>query len=268
MGAKQAIAADREYSVAKANELIRRAKVDLTLAENRLMSFIFSKIKPTDTELKWYTFTVQDYLRVCGKREEGKNYVDVKKMLQGLRDKSFWLIEPDGHETTVGWLDKVRINRGSGRISVRLDDNIQEYVIGLQSKGNYTQYTLLSILPMSSSYSIRLFELLKSYADMRKKYTIKRIEIEELKAFLEASHYTAFRDFRRRVLDVAITEINVYSDIEVTWTPEKRGQKVIALEFQIKTKSIFEITEAKWNASDVLEGQMTIKDFLKEKGDT
>lgn len=266
MGAKQAIAtiaADREYSVAKANELIRRAKVDLTLTENRLMCFIFSKIKPTDTELKWYTFTIQDFLRVCGKHDSGRNYDDVKKILQGLRDKSFWIIEADGHETTVGWLDKVRLSRGSGRISVRLDDNIQEYVIGLQKRGNYTQYTLLSILPMSSSYSIRLFELLKSYADVRRKYTLKRIEIEELKNFMEASHYTAFKDFRRRALDVAIAEINVYSEIEVTWTPEKRGQKVIAIEFQIRIKNHTEITDAQWNATDVLDGQMTIQDFLK-----
>ena len=57
---------------------------------------------------------------------------------------------------------------------------------------------------MKSRYSITLYELLRSYANIET-YTF---DVEELKVFLGAEKYERWADFQRKVLDIAMREIN------------------------------------------------------------
>lgn len=246
----------RSYLVVKSNEIIQKARNDLTLNELKLLSFIFSKIKPTDRENQEYTISIKEYCQVSGlDYKNGQNYLTIKKNIKAIRDKSFWLMDEKGNEVLVGWLGKARINKGSGKIIVRLDEDIQKYVIGLFD--NYTQYELLSTLPMKSAYSFKVFELLKSYA-FQKHHTF---DIDELKRLLSATHYVNFKEFRKYVLEVATREINLYTDIEVSWQPITKGRKVIQVHFDIKTRNSWERFEASLNASEQIEGQISIFDY-------
>lgn len=251
----------RDYKVVKGNEIIQKARYDLGLAEIKAFSFIVSKIKPTDPKFHEYTFTINEYCNVLGiDTNNGKNIRIIKKSLQSLRDKSFWLTQEDGSETTVGWLDKVWINKGSGKIKVRLDEDLQKYVTGLYA--NYTQYELLCTLPMRSAYSIRIYELLKSYA-FTQKHTFK---VEDLKKSLGCEHYVRFPDFRRKVLEVAVREINIFTDLEVSWEPVTQGKKVVEVIFRIKQRDPMSRYKAAQRATDQLDGQMTIYDYLPKEG--
>lgn len=60
------VAKQRSYSIIKSNEIIQKAKYDLNIVELKTLAFIFSKIKPEDTELQEYTFSVKEYCQVCG----------------------------------------------------------------------------------------------------------------------------------------------------------------------------------------------------------
>lgn len=253
---KLEISKQRSYSVVKSNEIIQKARYDLTISELKTLAYIFSKIKPNDKEIQDYTFSVKEYCQVCGiDYKNGNNYINIKKNLKSLRDKSFWLIDEKGNEVLVGWLSKARINKGSGKITVRLDDDIQKYVIGLFD--NYTQYELLSTLPMKSNYSFRIYELLKSYA-FTKHHTF---DIDELKTMLSATNYVNFKDFRKYVLEVATKEINLYTDIEISWQPIKNGKKVVQVYFNIKQRDTWARYEASIAASEQIEGQISIFDY-------
>ena len=250
------IAKDREYPVRKSNEIIQRAKYDLSTVELKAFAFILSKILPSDTELKEIEFSVQDFCRACGIDDEsGRNYSRIKDTLKGLRDKSFWLMNEKGVESTVGWLSKARINKGSGKIKVKLDEDLEQYLIGVFN--NFTQYELISILPMKSSYSIRIYELLKSYAFTGK----HEFGLDDLKSKLTASHYVNFKDFRKKVLEVATEEINRYTDIEISWTPIQTGRKVSSVYFEIKQRKTMERYKAHTRGARQLDGQMTLLDY-------
>lgn len=253
------IATQREYKVVKANEIIQKARYDLTITELKALAYIFSKIKPNDTELQEYTFSIKDYCQVCGiDYQSGKNYESTKKNLKALRDKSFWIMDENGNETTVGWLGKVRISKGSGKITVKLDEDMQKYVIGLFD--NYTQYELLSTLPMKSAYSFRIYELLKSYA-FTKRHTF---DIDDLKLTLMATNYVNFKDFRKKVLEIAIKEINLYTDLEVSWEPVTKGKKVIQVKFEIKQRDVWGAIASNHRATQELDGQMNLFDYASE----
>lgn len=253
---KREIQEQRSYLVVKANEMVQKARYDLNITELKLLAYIFSKVKPTDTELQEYSFPIKDYCQVCGiDYTSGKHYQRIKDTLQALRDKSFWVMDENGRETLVGWLQKARINKGSGRITVKLDEDMQKYVLNLIN--NYTQYELLSTLPMKSAYSFRIYELLKSYA-FAKSHTF---DIDDLKKKLVAEHFSNFKDFRRRVIETAVKEINLYTDIEVSWEPVKYGNKVIQIAFHIKQRDTWGRYLAGQRATEQIEGQMSIFDL-------
>ena len=259
---KLEITQQRSYKIVKANEIIQKARYDLNIVELKMLAYIISKIKPGDTELHEYAFSVKDFCQVCGiDYTSGKNYDRIKKQLKGLRDKSFWVMEEDGREVLVGWLQKARVSTGSGVIKVKLDEDMHKYLIGLI--GEHTQYEFLSTLPMKSEYSFRIYELLKSYA-FTGGHTFKT---DDLKRQLMAEHYKNFKDFRIYVIEKAIKEINLYTDLEVSWEPEYYGRKVDKVIFHIRQRDTWGQIEAEHRANDAIEdqlpGQMSIFDYYQ-----
>lgn len=245
----------REQYVVKANEVIQKSKSALTAPQLKALSFILSKVKPSDSVKEWYQFTISEYCDVLGIAKGGRGYEIVKNSIKSLVDKeSFWMPLADGSEVTVRWIEKALVNYGSGKIKVRLDEDMQKFVIGLQS--NYTQYSLLAELPMRSAYSIKIYELLKSYSNLGEHF----FPLDDLKSKLCAEHYKRFPDFRRKVLETATKEINQYSDLIISWIPEKAGNKVIGIRYRIERKSMAEWYHAEYRDHKQLEGQLNIFD--------
>lgn len=256
---------ERSYEVTKGNEIIQKACHDLTVGEQKLFAFLVSKIRPDDPENLIYEFSLTEYCRVLGvEANSGRNNELAKKSLKALMTKVFELKLEDGTITYCGWIDKPWINEGSGKIKIRFDDDVQRFLVGLLNRGTYTQYQLLSILPMKSMYSIRIYELLKSYVWQNRR---QRFDLEDMKRSLACQHYKRFPDFRRKVLDPATMEINRYTDIEMSWEPITTGRKVIALEFEIRQKDAMERSIAKNLANNLLDhqvpGQMNIYDYYQ-----
>lgn len=239
---------ERDYRVVKANELIQKTRHSLTLMEQKVLAYIISKIKPEDKELKIFVMEISEYCKISGiYMESGKNYQNVKDAIQGLSDRSFWLMKEDGSEVLCRWVSKVWISEYSGKMSIQLDDDLFKYLINLQQR--FTQYELLNILPMKSQYSIRVYELLKSYSFTK----TQTFELDDLKKKLMAETYKNYANFRIKVLEVATNEINKYTDLQVDFEPIKKGRKVVKVKFNIKTKSVVDQTIAKNRATRELD---------------
>lgn len=258
---KIAIDKSREYIVSKSNQIVQKCRYDFSVTEQRTIAYICSKIKPieildrtkgTPFELE-YEFNILDYVRTCGLQDNGKLYEEVKSTLKGLRDKSMWLTLPDGSETTVGWLAKATTNKRSGIAKIKIDEDLAPYLFDLKEK--FLSYGLKNVLNMKSQYSIRIYELMKSYHDMKIGQTDHRskseklktpqkiewtIDLDELKRLLMVDtikSYSNFKDFRRYVLEKAQKEINELTDISVYYEPITKGRKTIKVKFTIVSKT-------------------------------
>jgi len=225
---------ERDYSVVKANDLIRNTTYDLSLVEQKIILRLIQLIKPQDTEFKTYILNINEFCALCGiEQNNGANYLYIKNSLKQLRDKSFWL-RINGKERLCSWISKVILEDGSGDIEIRLDDDLKPFLLEL--KQNFTEYYLYYVLAMKSKYSIRMYEVLKSY-----KYLSKiTVTIKELKSLLFAVHYDRFYDFKKNVISIAVEEINKYSDLIVTYDFNKQKKTVISINFKIRYKNIDE----------------------------
>ena len=219
----------RNQLVVKSNELIQKSRFSLSALEQKIILYIISKIKPEDSELKEYCFDMREMCRVCGISYSRKNYQNFKDSIKELRDKSFW-IETPRKIYTVSWIERVEIDKYQTTVSVKLDDRLLPYLINLREC--FTTYELSYTLLMKSKYSIRIYELLKSYVELGTFY----ISIKDLKELLQCNGYSEYKEFRRNVIEKAITEVNEFTDLQIEYKQIRENRLVVALLFTIKRK--------------------------------
>jgi plasmid replication initiation protein len=221
----------RSFMVVKANELIQKSRFNLSLEEQKILLYLISKIKPEDTELLRYEFGLKDFCQVCGMDERsGGNYTHIKNTLKDLRDKSIWIKLGAKKEATLAWIDYVVIDEQNGFVQIKINELMKPYLLQLKEK--FTQYELVYTLVMKSRYSIRLYELLKSYEYQQG----NTFAVEDLKSRLSAEHYRRYQDFSRNVLDIALREINDFTDLTVTHEIIKEGRKYAKIKFLVEQK--------------------------------
>lgn len=239
---------ERSQLVVKSNELIQKSRFNLSTSEQKIILYLISKIRPSDTEFHEYEFSVADFCRICGiSSQSGSVHSAVKQSVKTLADKSFWIKQDDHSEVLLRWLQHAKIE--SGRIHIQIDQNMKPYLLQLKEK--FTKYELIYTLAFKSQFSIRLYEILKSY-QWRHDVTL---QLDELKASMFAENYKNFKDFRNRVLDVAVREINQYSDIDVSYEPITKGRKTVSLLFYIHEHDASDRVAAYANCEEVLNGK-------------
>ena len=231
-------AAPQRYNVVvKANSLIQESRFSLSAQQQKIVLYIISQIEKQDEELKLYSFDIKDFCNVCGIEPKGDIYALLKRQIKDISDKSVWIKTESGIDTLVRWIEKPYIDKRSGTIQIKLDDDMKPYL--LQLKERYTAYELIYTLNFKSKYSIRLYEFLKSIHYKKLAPYSYEISIDRFQALLD-SKYKDFKDFHTRVLKIAQKEINTYSDINLSYEIIKKGRKATDIKLFICSKNSFD----------------------------
>lgn len=236
---------DQALTVRKSNQLIQRNRFDMTLREQRLLLYCISKIKPSDHGKETYTIKIRDVCKACGieKNISGGAYKAVIEAFKKLDSFNFILKDEQGTRHIVHWIRDVKIDpeeKRSAKASFTFDPKLAPYLFDVRKY--FTQYEIGGVLQMKSIYGIRLYELLKSYANIRE----KEFELNELRYLLGADNksYDKYSLFKVYVLDPAIKDIMTYSDLNVDYVEIKQGKrKVINIRFIVSTISGVERAE-------------------------
>ena len=116
-------------------------------------------------------------------------------------------------------------------------------------EGNFTSYIQKHTLRFKGSYSHRIYEFLRQWLS----FGNKEFSIAELKDRLELDNeYERIDDFKRRVIDPAIDEINQYSDLWVKYSQRKTGRKVTHFLFTFGLKKTEKPAQTKNNGTKQL----------------
>lgn len=257
----ETVANERGKKVRKANELIQKARYSLTLQQQKIVLYLIAQISPIDSEFKTYELGISDFCRVCGiENAGGKDYADLRRQIKAIADKSMWLQLEDGtSQALVRWIESPVIRTHSGIVELKLNEALRPYL--LQLKSNFTQYDLIYTLQFKSKYSIRLYELVCSIHYHELDEYKRRFSLDELRKLLDCETYTEYKAFRRRVLQVAIDEINEWSDKTLSFEPLKKGRYVVGVELTIRTKEILDrlkVLSAIDREMGVLDGQTSL----------
>ena len=120
------------------------------------------------------------------------------------------------------------------------DDLLKPYLLNLSESHGYTRIDANQIFNLSSTYAIRLLELLLQYQNVKefrlRQEITREIKLDRLRFFLnvpEGAYAGRLNNFRRFVLDGPIQEINSCSVYSIRYRTIKEGRKVIGFEFKL-----------------------------------
>lgn len=172
------------------------------------------------------------------KVEKHSAYKALKSAASGLFESHFEY--EDIHQQTgkpahrvVRWTQSVTYVDKAGMIELQFTDAVIPLITRLSEQ--YTEYDLKQVSELQSEYAIRLYELMMQWKSVGK---TNKITLSELRSKLgvQPEQYKQMCNFKTRVLDLAVSQINEYTDITATYEQHKTGRTITAMSFMFKAK--------------------------------
>ena len=172
---------------------------------------------------RFYTVSHKNITELTGRNWEYRQFRDSTESL-GSR---MFEIETDSSFLQLWLFASVEYKKGAGCFEVEVSQKALPYLENLKS--NFTSMQLKSILMCSSKYAKRFYMLGCRWRGAGK---VPKMTISELKIMLglkdpkgkKKEQYKLFADFKKKVLDIAVQQINEHTDIVLAYDLTKRGR--------------------------------------------
>lgn len=224
--------------VVKSNALVQAA-YSLTVAETKLVLAAIAQIRRDEaiTDEVRYTVTA-NALADMGGFSATNEYRALKQAVARLWDRSIKVSDQpngDGRRPRVlltRWVQEVVYRDDEGAVDIRFAKGVIPYLNQLTSE--FSQYKLANVAGMTSSYGVRLYELLIQWRSKGE----REVELAWLRhAFQLEGKYKSIRDLKRWVIEPAVNDVNAHSDLQVSWGQRKRGRVVAFIQFRFQPKA-------------------------------
>lgn len=212
-------------NIVKQDYHLVNAKYKLNTNEIKFIMTVLAQIDSDDLEFKEYEIKVSD---LETRLQSKQNETHLKQFAKKILSKPLEVPTNDGW-IVFNWFSKIQYVRGHSKFIVRIDKDLKPYLLELKER--FVKYNLSYILPLTSNYSIRIYQLLKEYEKLtRRTFTV--LELQELLQVPKS--LTRYDNFKRKVLQVAEKELIENCDIFFEFEEIKEGRKIIELLFRIK----------------------------------
>lgn len=268
---RREITLDVSNEVAMANRMILHSAGKLTLNELKLLRFIIMQTKRGDKELYEFELSAKDLAKLLEVKPKDF-YKRVKTMTRHIMQEVIEIEDKRAKRLQqFHWVDYCEYKKGI--ITIKIADALKPFLLNL--RGSFTRYELSEIIKLNSIYAIRIYEVLRAYMDdndlpYADHYNEISISMDVLRQVTDTEkQFPRPYDFKRRVVDIAVREINRVSKYHVIAEPYKRGNTTAGFDFLIESQAGYKHREleerAKQTAQQLeeqIEGQMELSDFL------
>jgi plasmid replication initiation protein len=142
----------------------------------------------------------------------------------------------------VRWVTAMQYEEQLGCITLRFGAEVIPLITRLEQQ--FTSYELQQVAGLKSAYAIRLYELLMQWKAVGKTPWFE-LALFRRQLGLVDGEYKLMHQFKQRVLDVALTQINTQTDIVVSYTQHKNGRVITGFSFSFFNKQNFKKPEPK-----------------------
>lgn len=229
----------KKQMVSKDNDLIG-ASYSLGVAEQRLIFLAIieareqNKLIDVGKPLRIYAKSYEQQFSV----EKHTSYGAMKRAVEGLYEAGFSYIKIDelsGKPITYKsrWVDKIGYANDLGCVELTFASDVIPLITRLEAQ--YTEYELKQVSALQSEYAIRLYEQLIRWRSTGK---VPQMQLEELrnKLGVEPEQYKQMNNFKAKVLDRALKQINEHTDITADYRQHKKGKAITGFTFTFKQK--------------------------------
>ena len=230
--------------VIKSNQLIT-ASYYLSLNEIRLLDLALAELSDYEEGEKELTLmpdfvhvTAETYARVYNVSLD-MAYVALKTASKQLFHRYFTYEAPSelypSHKEIhhARWVHQISYIKDKGVVTL----SFTKLLIKLAGKlkCSFSRYHLEQKAPLTSIYAHRLYEMMMQWRNTQNVPTISYVELRQ-RFEIADDEYTRVSNFKARVLDPAIKQINDLTDIKISYEQEKEGRHIVGFTFKFKYK--------------------------------
>ncbi|EAC3007756.1 RepB family plasmid replication initiator protein [Listeria monocytogenes] len=176
-----------------------------------------------------------------------------KEAIEFMQKQAFFQIKEEknkGYEmTSIVPIPTVKWNSYNDDVMIQFNQFIMPYLIDL--KAEFTQYKISELKELNSKYSLILYRWLSMNYNQYEHYSVKggrrveqvesyrspSISVNELREITDTvNEYPRFDNFERRVLKIALKEINAHTSFNVSYEKVKKGRSIDSIVFHIEKK--------------------------------
>ncbi|WP_298066017.1 replication initiation protein RepM [uncultured Acinetobacter sp.] len=224
--------------VVKTNRL-NTALQNLTLPELRIVQLAIVAARETGKGLNTDTPLRIDAMRYAEVFDTTRqnSYMIMKEAEDSLFNRRFSFIDTDGRVVKSRWIQRVKYLDNEGAIELVFTMDVVKGITRIDGAEEFfTQYLLSQTAVLKSVYSVRLYELLTQWR------SAKQTPLFDLDMFrgqmgIADNEYKRMDHLKKRVLDLAVEEINSKTDLEVSYEQCKRGRVIIGFLFKVRKKT-------------------------------
>lgn len=225
--------------VVKDNALIN-ASYNLELTEQRLIMLAIINARESgqgitaDSKLEIHA---SDYAKLFNVSIDA-SYKALKEAVNNLFNRQFSYTAEYKRTGKTGvvrsrWVSRIFYVDDLALLEITFAPDVVPLITRLEE--HFTKYEAKQVAHLTSKYATRLYELLIAWREVGK---VPQLELSEFRNRLGLvdSEYTAMSDFKKRVLEPSIKQINEHTDITVTYEQHKKGRIISGFSFKFKQK--------------------------------
>ena len=224
--------------IVKDNALIN-ASYNLDLVEQRLILLAIIEARETgkginaNDALEVHASSYINHFNV----EKHTAYTVLKQAADDLFERRFryQFTNTNGNNEYVKsrWVSEIRYVENEALIKLIFAPSVVPLITRLEQ--HFTSYELKQVRQLSSRYAIRLYELLIAWRSTGKTPIFELTEFRNQLGIAD-DEYKRMELFKRRVLEVAISQVNDFTDIVVKYEQHKKGRTISGFSFDFKQK--------------------------------
>ncbi len=224
--------------VVKDNSLIN-ASYTLSLVEQRLILLAIIEARETGNGVDTNTF-----LEIHAQHYADRFHIDINNAYSMLseavaslfnRQVTYMTIDEKRNKPekrVVRWVSGISYVDGAGVVKLRFAPEVVPLITRLEK--NFTSYELMQVANLNL-YSTRLYELLVCWRSTGKTPVIELNDFRARLGLLD-NEYKLMHNFKNRVLESAIKQINEHTDIKASYEQHKTGRVITGFSFTFKQR--------------------------------
>lgn len=227
--------------VVKSNRLIE-ASYRLGMNEQRIILYAICRCREEQKGLfpdLPVTITADAFVKQFPSVDKSNVYGQLKEAMNSLYNRSVTIhdIDPTTKKARVRetrWISEKAYIDGAGHVQIVFTPEVIKYMTRLETE--FTSYQLEKVGNMTSAYAVRIYELLAQHRDIGNR-TLNMLWLRETLQIAQ-DEYKLTTNFIRKVIEVAVEQINKHSDLTVSYKSVKTGRAITDFVFKIKEKNV------------------------------
>ncbi|WP_180169678.1 replication initiation protein RepM [Acinetobacter sp. YH12021] len=225
--------------VVKDNALIN-ASYNLELTEQRLIMLAIINARESgqgitaDSKLEIHA---SDYAKLFNVSADA-SYKALREAVNNLFNRQFSYTAEYKKTGKVGivrsrWVSRIFYVDDLALLEITFAPDVVPLITRLEE--HFTKYEAKQVAHLTSKYATRLYELLIAWREVGK---VPQLELSEFRNRLGLvdNEYAAMSDFKKRVLEPSIKQINEHTDITATYEQHKKGRIISGFSFKFRQK--------------------------------